>query len=133
MKKTQNLFTIPIKYGIIKANLAEVRILKITSINRDEALRYLGYKDNINIDNLTPILDKCENELLKAIEPRFIYKFFPINEVNNTIQVENTSLVLTGNSILNHLKGCYGVILLSATISMGADKVISENQINYIT
>ena len=88
MKKTQNLFTIPIKYGIIKANLAEVRILKITSINRDEALRYLGYKDNINIDNLTPILDKCENELLKAIEPRFIYKFFPINEVNNTIQVE---------------------------------------------
>lgn len=53
-----------------------MRILKITSINRDEALRYLGYKDNINIDNLTPILDKCENELLKAIEPRFIYKFF---------------------------------------------------------
>ena len=90
--------------------------MKITSINRDEALRYLGYKDNINIDNLTPILDKCENELLKAIEPRFIYKFFPINEVNNTIQVENTSLVLTGNSILNHLKGCYGVILLSATL-----------------
>ncbi len=111
MKKTQNLFTIPIKYGIIKANLAEVRILKITSINRDEALRYLGYKDNINIDNLTPILDKCENELLKAIEPR----------------------LLTGNSILNHLKGCYGVILLSATLSMGADKVISEHQINDMT
>ena len=97
--------------------------MKITSINRDEALRYLGYKDNINIDNLTPILDKCENELLKAIEPRFIYKFFPIN----------TSLVLTGNSILNHLKGCYGVILLSATLSMGADKVISEHQINDMT
>ena len=97
--------------------------MKITSINRDEALRYLGYKDNINIDNLTPILDKCENELLKAIEPRFIYKF----------QVENTSLVLTGNSILNHLNGCYGVILLSATLSMGADKVISEHQVNDMT
>ena len=70
--------------------------MKITSINRDEALRYLGYKDNINIDNLTSILDKCENELLKAIEPRFIYKFFPIRKINDTIQVENTSLVLTG-------------------------------------
>ena len=107
--------------------------MKITSINRDEALRYLGYKDNINIDNLTPILDKCENELLKAIEPRFIYKFFPIKKINDTIQVENTSLVLTGNSILNHLNGCYGVILLSATLSMGADKVISEHQVNDMT
>ena len=111
----------------------EVCTLKITSINRSETLRYLGYRDNINIDNLTPILDECEAKLLKAIDPRYIYKFFPIKKVDETIHIENTSLILTGNSILNHLKGCYGVILLSATLSNSADKIISEYQIKDMT
>lgn len=107
--------------------------MKITSVNREETLRYLGYKDNINIDNIVPILDKCEFELLNAIDPKYIYKFFNISKQENNIYVENTNLILTGNSILNHLKDCYGVILLSATLSIGVDKLISEYQINDMT
>ncbi len=107
-------------------------MVKIESINTDEALRYMGYKENIDIDNIKDIIYDCENRLLSAAEPRYCYKIADI-ERSEKISVKNTDLVLEGKSIYGHLSECRGVILLAATLSDKADRLISLMNVTDVT
>ena len=48
--------------------------IKLTSLNRKEALRYLGYKKNAPDERVEELMDECEELVLKTAVPRFIYK-----------------------------------------------------------
>lgn len=96
--------------------------LRLSLLNRDEALRYLGYKGNKPDQNVAKILDECEEELLQIARPQYVYRCFDIREVKGGIAVGNTNLILTGESICEHLKGCNKAVLLCATISSDVDK-----------
>lgn len=56
--------------------------IKLTSLNRKEALRYLGYKKNAPDERVEELMDECEELVLKTAVPRFIYKKldFTVNE-----------------------------------------------------
>ncbi len=101
-------------------------MIKIDKVNIDEALRYMGYKNNINIDNISPILKKCEQELLNNIDIRYCYNVFDIEEINNQIKVKNTNLSLQGKSILTHLENCNQAVFMAATLSEKVDRLISK-------
>ena len=45
-------------------------------VNVNEALRYLGYGDNKPDDNTKKLLDICSEELLKVIQPKYVYRVF---------------------------------------------------------
>ncbi len=104
----------------------------IESINIDEALRYMGYKDNIDIENIRDIICSCEKKLLSSAEPRYCYKIADI-ERSDKITVKNTDLMLAGKSISSHLAECQKVILLAATLSDKADKLISLMNVTDVT
>ena len=42
-------------------------MITIDKVNIDEALRYMGYKKNIDIENIKPILIECEKNLLNEV------------------------------------------------------------------
>lgn len=107
-------------------------MMTIDKINIDEALRYMGYKDNIDIDNIKDIIKKCERELLSSANLRYCYRVFDI-EKTDVINVKNTELVLSGKSIYNHLNECDRVILMAATLSDKVDKLISLLNIKDMT
>lgn len=46
--------------------------IKLTSLNRKEALRYLGYKKNAPDERVEELMDECEELVLKTAVPRFI-------------------------------------------------------------
>lgn len=98
--------------------------LELLQLNRAEALRYMGYKDKEPDENVMNIIDECESVLLKAVKPRYTYKLFDIKTLENGISVLGTSLLFEGNDIKEHLKGCDKCILLCATVSAEADKII---------
>lgn len=52
--------------------------IKLTSLNRKEALRYLGYKKNAPDERVEELMDECEELVLKTAVPRFIYKKFDL-------------------------------------------------------
>lgn len=107
-------------------------MIKIDKINIDEALRYMGYRENIDIANLRDIIAECEKRLISSAEPRYCFRIAEIERADNII-VRNTELVLKGKSISSHLAECDRVILLAATLSDKADKLISLYNVTDMT
>lgn len=108
-------------------------MIKIDKINTEEALRYMGYNENIDIENIKPILRTCEDELLNAANIRYCYKLFDIEHHTDSIIVTGTNLNLTGKSITNHLDGCNKAVLMACTLSDKVDKLISRYNITDMT
>lgn len=101
----------------------------IEKINRAEALRYMGCASS-NVDsNVLAIVEDCEKELLSSIKPKYVYKFFDIIHLDEGIELCETNTVFTGRDIANHLRECNRAVLLCATLSVEADKVIRKYQI----
>lgn len=68
------------------------------------------------------LIDECEKELLKVIEPKFVYRVFDIARKEDGVEVIGTPLFLDGNDIRRHLEGCSKCVLFAATISSGVDR-----------
>ena len=98
--------------------------MQLDSLNRAEAFRYMGHKGGEIPENINALADECEGKLLAAIRPNYVWRVFDIAETDGGISVSGTSLVLTGNDITEHLRGCERCVLMCATLSIGADSVI---------
>ena len=98
--------------------------MKLEYIRKEEAFRYLGYGSSTPDETVLELADKCERELLAAVDGRYVYKYFEIEGLNDGIHLKGANLILTGNSIKEHLAGCKGVILFVATLSDKVDKLI---------
>lgn len=96
----------------------------LESLDKSEALRYMGYGETRPDENVRSMMDSCEKALLEVIKPCAIYHVFDIEPVNDGVSVCGTSLVLRGRAISEHLAGCGKCVLLAATLSAHADKLI---------
>jgi len=91
-------------------------------VNRDEALRYLGYKGGQIHEDVIRALSDCMAELEEIARARYIYKVLNIDEVN-----------FQGNDIAKHLDGCNKCILMAATVGMEVDELIKRRQMKDMT
>lgn len=98
--------------------------MKLNKLDRDEAFRYMGYKGGGIPQNILRLADECEERLLAEIQPKYVYRIFDIYTDSGGLCVSGTELVFKGKSIAEHLKDCGRCILMCATLSAGADKVI---------
>lgn len=108
--------------------------VRLSTLNRYELNRYLGYKNNTPDDIIRGIIDECEKKLFENVKPAYICRVFDIKEKfcdgeYSGIEFEGTDLLLEGNSIRNHLKDCSQAALISATLSGQADKLIRQAEI----
>ena len=100
--------------------------ISLDKINRDELYRYVGTPD----DNVRGIIDKSEEELRTNVKPAYVWQIFDVEISSVGVIVKGTNIVLTGDSIRNHLKGCNKVALLAATLSSQADRLVRKYQSN---
>lgn len=98
--------------------------MELEKLDRAEAFRYMGHKGGEIPDNINALADECEERLLAAISPKFVYALFDTEHKENGVFVKNTPLVLRGESIREHLKACGKCVLMAATLGSGADNVI---------
>jgi 5-methyltetrahydrofolate--homocysteine methyltransferase len=106
--------------------------LVITALNRNEAIRYMGQADGQCDDKLQKVMDECEKIILNAVKPRYLYKCFEISECEEGVSVIGTSLILKGNDIKKHLKGCDRAVLMCATLSSDIDRQIRVAELSDI-
>ena len=97
----------------------------LSSINRAEVLRYLGYKGIGADETINSLIDA---EVLKAAVPRYVYRVVDVTQVDEGVRLEGTSVTLKGNSIKEHLKGCNKAALIAVTISDGIDRMLRVMQ-----
>ena len=97
--------------------------MKIERLNHAEAFRYMGQRGEVTAQ-IADLADECEQALLKVIKPRYVYKVFDIEQVENGVSLKNTTLILEGKDIKEHLKECSKCVLMCATVSADVDKLI---------
>ena len=101
--------------------------------NKDEVLRYLGYR-NQNLDEITDnLIDECMEEMRKLIKEKHIYRFFDIHMENEHVYLNETNFTLTGNDIKDHLKESETCILMAATLGNDVDSKIRYYERTSIT
>ncbi len=99
----------------------------IDHIDRNEALRYLACHDESGIsETAAKYLDECENRVLKAIEPKYVYRYFPLSVTDRGINLAGTGIILSGKDIDAHLEGCCGAVIMAVTVGAGADRLIRQ-------
>ncbi|MBQ2444726.1 MAG: methionine synthase [Clostridia bacterium] len=109
-------------------------MIKLENLDLDEALRYMGCKSREAADTHTlAMLEECEKLVIENSIPRYQYKVFDIEETFSGIQLKNSTLILQGSDIKNHLKDCFGIILMCATLSGKIDALIRKTQLEDMT
>lgn len=103
---------------------------EIKNINTSEALRYMGYRKEIDIENIKPILKICEEKLISVINPRYVYKIYDIEHIDGSVHIVNSNIFLKGNDIYKHTENCNKAVFMAATLSASADRLISSYEIN---
>lgn len=93
-------------------------------IDKDEVLRYMGYR-NQEIDlELMERIHRCRELILKEADFRYISEYHEIEEKEDCILIKHSNFMLKGNDIKKHLKGCKKVVLLAATLGTKVDRLI---------
>ncbi|MGN0609272.1 MAG: methionine synthase [Oscillospiraceae bacterium] len=104
--------------------------VKIESINRKEALRYLAFKGDEPDENLQRLMDECEKKLTAAAKGRYTYRIFDIAENSGEkVVLSGCTLEMTGRDICAHLAGCEKAALLCATVGADVDTLIRREQV----
>lgn len=104
-------------------------MVTLDKINREEALRYLGFCGNPPDGRTLELIEQCEQELLAAARPGYVYRGFTVRGTENAIGFQDCGLVLTGEDIKAHLAGCEKAVLMCATIGAGTDRLIRKAQV----
>lgn len=89
--------------------------------NKDEVLRYLGYRDQILDVQLDKLIEESMMETRKIIKPRRIYRSFDVLRMNGLINLSGCNLVLDGEDIKEHLKKAERCVLMAVTLGNEID------------
>lgn len=98
---------------------------KLTKIDRQEALRYLGCRSERPPEELTAMAERACDLLTERARPRAVWRRFTLRGR----ELAGTTLRLEGEDILSHLEGCGEVILMAATLGREAEDLLLRAQI----
>lgn len=94
-------------------------------IDKNEVLRYLGYRGQ-NIDaNIGNLLEECINELQIISKGKYVYNIFGIKRCDRRIILKDTTLSLFGEDINKHLMYSKRCALMAVTLGLEVDKRIA--------
>ena len=105
-------------------------------INRSDALRYMGFRDTPD-EQTNALIDKCEERLLNAAEPRYVWRAFDIeNDIDDhsggtegtggELRLSGCGFTLSGESVRGHLRGCEKAAVIASTLSAGTDRFLKR-------
>lgn len=96
-------------------------------IERNEVLRYLGYKDQQISKDLVQKIDFLIKWAQKNIKPRALWDVFE-PEFSENVLLKNTTLNFEGKDIYNHVEGAKQVAVMAVTLGMEAERAILKYQ-----
>lgn len=91
-------------------------MIKIDYIDKEQALRYMGYKGQEIDEHLALIIDDAIKQCLETAHPAYTYKIYPISHTSSGVEIGGSGLFLEGKDIYNHLTGCDTCALMGVTI-----------------
>ena len=99
--------------------------MTIREISKTEAARYMGVRGILD-DKTAELLDKYEPIVRDALRPAYVYREAETEFRPNGVYLAGLGVPLEGNSIRGLLTGCRRAIVMAATVSAEADRLISR-------
>nr|WP_295955907.1 vitamin B12 dependent-methionine synthase activation domain-containing protein [uncultured Agathobaculum sp.] len=95
------------------------------AFDRQEALRYLGYRNTEPDTAVADSLSRCAAELQAAVQPKSVFAAFPLSHpAENTLEI--AGVTIHSKNLSRNLKGCEQVYLMAATLGVTADRLITR-------
>ena len=101
---------------------------EVTSVDRAEVLRYMGYAGQKLTDELDACIDEVVAHCLDVARPAGSWEVFdvagrePTEEDLPAVQLAGTSLQLVGESMKKHMAGAVAVGVMAVTAGMGIER-----------
>ena len=96
---------------------------EITSVSRDEVLRYLGHSGQDLSPELATRIDDVTARCLSIARPRATLASYAVRHADESeVTLEGCTLRLTGHDIAEHLASATEVVLFAATLGAAIDR-----------
>lgn len=96
-------------------------------LNIEEALRYMGAGGGAP-EALRRETERMAARLTAALQPRYVYRVFPLVREEDGFLLSGSSVVLAGNSARTMLAQCDRAVLLACTLGAGFDTMLRSEQ-----
>lgn len=100
----------------------------LTAINKNEVLKYLGYKGGKIDDNTNEMIRTAMDAVLETAVPRYVYKVFDI-AVKDKIELIGTKFSPQGEDIAQLLRSSEKCIMLAATLGVEFEMMLRKAQV----
>lgn len=92
------------------------------TVNRREALRYLGYRGQNPQDDMAALFDRAHKELQTCAALKACFAQYDLMMDNDALQIGD--LRLQSASLAKNLQGCKSLFLFAATLGAGVDRLL---------
>lgn len=103
-------------------------MMKLSPISEAEAARYMGVKGVPN-ENVRALLDRYEPIVREKLCPAYVFRTADVSVTDGGVRLSCVDELFTGEDIRRHLSGCGRAVLLAATVSAEADKLIRSTAV----
>lgn len=106
----------------------KVEKYQVTSVDRAEVLRYMGYSGQPMTDELDVRIDGVVERCLGIAQPMASWDVFdvagrePLEDGRPAVQLAGTSLQLIGESMEKHMAGAVAAAVMAVTAGMGVER-----------
>ncbi len=102
--------------------------MKLSPINLEEAARYMGVRGTAEGQTLE-LLERADILVREKISPKYTYRVSDVRTAEEGVYIGDISHPFGGNDLKKHLSGCTGAVILAATLTSEADKLIRQAQV----
>ncbi len=89
------------------------------NVDRNEILRYLGYRGSPAGEEVLRNIDSCLEELEQVISPRWLSRTFPVSFRSDAVAIG--CMEINSGDLRGHLQGCGEAVLFAATLGPRVD------------
>ncbi len=95
-------------------------------VNKDEALRYLGYSGQCIDAELDSRIDAAIAACEREARPGFLFRSFPLKKTPEGLELVGSSLVLGGGDIARHLRGACECAVMACTLGLANEVAMAR-------
>ncbi len=100
-------------------------MIQLGEISKVEAARYIGIR-TVPDEKTAELLDRYEEIVRSRLMPAYVWRESQLAFSTEGVYLSGLSVPLTGNSIQKLLNGCVRAVVLAATVSAEADRLIRQ-------
>ena len=100
-------------------------MIQLGEISKAEAARYIGIR-TVPDEKTAELLDRYEEIVRSRLMPAYVWRESQLAFSTEGVYLSGVSVPLTGNSIQKLLNGCVRAVVLAATVSAEADRLIRQ-------